>query len=86
MHSGQVPKAKILVERRMGNKVLLLLQYYAYLPTVYYYFMHIYMYVCMHITVINRVYCIHLQAVTLLRGLEVFGIDLNALAKDCQKK
>ena len=53
MHSGQVPKAKILVERRMGNKVLLLLQYYAYLPTVYYYFMHIYMYVCMHITVIN---------------------------------
>lgn len=26
------------------------------------------------------------QAVTILRGLEVFGIDLPQLTKDCQKK
>lgn len=45
VHSGQIPKAKILVENRMGNK-----------------------------------------AVTILRGLEVFAIDLAVLTKECQKK
>ncbi len=45
VHSGQVRRALVLLETRMGNK-----------------------------------------AVTILRNLEVFGVDLAALVKDCQKR